>query len=720
MTSESVSSKNLVTLPKLVFILNVTLFLVCLGVGYWLYADRVAGAGDDWKFFNPNGWPSEWAFLRNLYLNVGGRVGSYLILMLFRLLSFFYFTPDSFPWWVLYSVSLFCTLAMPLNLVAAGQRLTNSRWIVSLFLLAWIYLVWATNFTVFGVTLLAVTVSGRWPLYMLSLGIWLLSTPPSSRVQWLRWGGLSLLYLIASLSIEQILTSIPVLFAAVSLIKGVRQRKPPSGWIWQIGLWAGLSVIALLIYLASPGQLNRSSTAPQLMFDLSLWQKILNWYKETVKAGYDTLFTGSVSYSVYLNSLILILLILALGIVSLASYRARQRDLANQQLLDDLFSLNLLALTFMVAFISSLVHLFFSPYFPWYARMYPALLLAVGLGFSLLLLVRLVNPAMQQELLEALTGLPSLNDDYKGSVQISDPIINLLSIFLLSILLFNITMPNLERNINIYRREVWLTAIRRQAYQTIVNTHYASGQVNFRLSRCPPGLESTWGLVGYFDWRGYPELSVILDGDGDTQSALGEKNWDTVECVVPPLYPWKWANNNIDATSAETETREVDTLGTFLAFPWRWSGNTKTTPPLVRSVVYYDAEGQGAWDYDFWVPEGVTHCTLIGAYNPNAGGHVRYQETFEYRVIFGNGWNHVNQWPMRLIESYPVGSVHWSDATVSINYFHDNQLVNQVPLMAFGYEPQERPLVRISIKDVGTGWLAGWMTAYSDVRMNCL
>ncbi len=133
----------------------------------------------------------------------------------------------------------------------------------------------------------------------------------------------------------------------------------------------------------------------------------------------------------------------------------------------------------------------------------------------------------------------------------------------------------------------------------------------------------------------------------------------------------------------------------------------------VRTVTYYDIDGRGSWDSDFYVAENVNQCVLTGWYNPNVAGSSMYHETFEYNLQFGVGWAGEL---VRLMQAQWINGVRFSDSIVTINFVYGGQVMPQVPLQAFSQDWLERPLVRVTVK---TGSGAGWLTDYSDIQLKC-
>jgi hypothetical protein len=673
---------------------NVGLLFLSLIVGYWLYAGKIsAGIGDDWVVFSPKVFSSEWRFLSDWYFGLNaGRIGGALLSIIFRLPNYVReFSPEAFPWWLIYSTSLFCTIASPINLGFAVRRITNINRSETIFLLFALCALWTVNGMVYDVTLMAVTVSGRLAIYILTFMLYLLpSYDMVTPKRWKFWALFSVGYLVCSLSFEQLLISLPILFSGVTLLKGIHERKKIYGVLRQIAFWLVLSAISSLIYITCPGLKIKTTALRVSLSPMAIFEAIDRWYGLAVSSGYALLF-GDVPYvlllhnhSLLLHSVLLIVLGLFFVVLWFARYYARRRAMPTLQSLDDLLAVNLAALMFMVAFIASTITLLATPYFPWYATIYPALLLAFGLGYSVLLFFHLADPSTLRLIFITYMGISTKDSNgYQKFAMFAQTVIIMIAV-VVTILLVGRALSNVEHVVNNYHRAAWLTDIRRNTYQSVINAHIETGKKFFRLSRCPVEMDSPWGFPQYFNWSGHPDISALIEGQGDSfKTLLERKDWTTIQATVPPLFPWKW--------------------------PWNERG---TLSKPVRTVVYIDGNGSGGEDSDFWVPEKATRCSIIGFYNPNIAGSSAYQETFEYKIMFGTGWAGI---PVRLMEPKFVGGLKWTNAKISVNYIYDNKLTKNVPLDSFRNTLPKRPLLRVSISDVGPGWLG----VYSKITMEC-
>jgi hypothetical protein len=238
--------------------------------------------------------------------------------------------------------------------------------------------------------------------------------------------------------------------------------------------------------------------------------------------------------------------------------------------------------------------------------------------------------------------------------------------------------------INEYRHEVWLAGIRDRARRVILQRHDATGENRFRLSSCPPQLDNPWGSTGYFKWKGRPDVQVVLEGDEDTLRALGKEKWTTISCDVPPVFPWTLS----DAVS-----------------------DRPLSP--VRNLMRVNDAGQGAYDLDYWVPQSKSLCDVDGQFNPNVGGSSSYQDSFRQVINFANVWTGRVE---RTLQVTPIAKPVWPSGKIAVSYVYRGQRVPTVPLEAFDGKPEERPLLRVSIENIGAGWISGYVGLHLACR----
>ncbi len=676
--------------------LNLLLLLSCLMIGTRLYAGKLVGQGDDVVILNPLAYSSEWEFLRFLYLNWGG-VGAAVLVVPWRILiRVFQVSPDLFPWWLFASLNLFLIIVTPINLIMAGRALLRQHWATSLLLLGFIYAVWVTSPIVYQTTIgipFSATSVCTLPPYLISLGVLLLSKTTfklGHRESWV----LAFLYSVVAVNESHFMLSLPIVFGTITLIKLISQRKPFSEGVKILGFLAIFSVLAALFAWTTPGFHKRGLLLQFAIPDLAtIWHKFPDWYMQGVRLGYSTLFPGFASSHLF-HTAVLLILLLGLIVTGIIIYRNRRSRLNPGEPIFNVLSLNLLSLGFISAFHVSMATLLFTQYFPDRTRAYPALLLAVGLGSGILWLVQASHLSMRQERRQRFTSVKSFRADV-STVSPNHSVL-IMACIGLAVIGWNITVPNLVNIVNGYRAEVISSQVIHDMRQQIINMYSRTGQTNYRLSGCPEYMEFDHGgsfrfSPDYFEWRGYPTISTVREGVGDTIKYLGNKAWTRLECNVPPLFPSKWLDSSM-----------------------------YTSAP-VRTVMSVMTDKGGVEDFDFWVSKDTNFCTLTGVYHPSIGSSALYNDAFEYRLLFGTTYSRAVSPPAisRVMEVHPVGYLKGfrPNVTVTIGFLDgDGQMIPAVAMDAFGGERSTQPLLRVSIAHLDPAYLYGSSSVALDCR----
>ena len=211
-----------------VLVVNVGLLLLCAMMGYWLYAGKItAGLSDDWTILDPTPWDTASDYVLGAYLHLNGRLASHMTQFFWWSVNrIFHFDPETYPWWLILSASLFCIVATPLNIIIAGKRLVGYSRAAGGWLLAGVWAVWTLSDPVYGGSTMATLFYVHiFPAYLLSLGLLWIARPIWGRgVGW--WLPPALLFLYAALSSEQLLVTVPLLYSLVSLLHMLRQPSP--------------------------------------------------------------------------------------------------------------------------------------------------------------------------------------------------------------------------------------------------------------------------------------------------------------------------------------------------------------------------------------------------------------------------------------------------------------------------------------------------------------
>ncbi len=655
-----------------------------MAIGYELYDGKMMGWGDDMAtVYNPVLSSAE--LFRQWYLGWSGRAGGALLAIIFRLPNLLSTGPDTFPWWLILSLSLFAVVASPLNLAATSQSLVFKRfnWYIPLIL----WMIWAVNPIIMGTPIaMPVTLYHAFPVYLFSLCI-SLASKVDFRERKALWVSLSIVYLLASLSGEQILLSIPIVLSAVSLCKTIQSEQSFSTSLKQISAWFTLSVIANLIYFLSPGQQLRNKLVSTGMPNIVNFREVLevlmrfyNGINYTIKS----IFPALPNFSPIFLILLLIILISVSYSCGCMIYHLRKINQSPSQPLLDFFCLILLTFSFLASFLVSLSHLLISYYFPPYAIFYPSFLLSAGLVHLVMVVCQLRNRALRYELslYLRLNIIPGNFNRYFESLQ---QIHWRLMIFcFLGFLMIIMTIPNIEKLINIYKQAVWMTEIRQITYHEIIKKYHSTGKTNFSISSYPINLDNPWGANGYFTWYGYPKIKIVFEGQGIAASEKEMIEWQVIKCSVPALFPWKWVS----------ESRPLS--------------------KPVRVMLSVNSNKEGIEEWDFWVPPGIKNCKIIGSLNPNVMGSPLYRENLEFIL---NLTSHMHKEPIISIDVLQIGELRWPNIKVSLGFVYNDNITQDVPLHAFSLQDaQKRPLVRVSIVNKT---IASYLSAYTNVRLEC-
>lgn len=393
-----------------------------------------------------------------------------------------------------------------------------------------------------------------------------------------------------------------------------------------------------------------------------------------------------------------------------------------------LLAKGLFAVGLLLAFHASLSHLLISPYFPPYALTYPSLLLAVGLVAGLLFLGSFMQPSVQQQLVQAWHCQSGSGDDGsatadrqrtpgavidttgKGNgaqtytplretspptaplllarlVRLVLPGLGLLLVFVL------VTLPNIPHMVNAYRLQVWISHIRQQTYQRVMQVHAQTGDTHFLLTHCLVDMEAPWGYPAYFGWYGSTDIAVVLEGYRDWFTHMDTQHeWHKIACTVPPFEPW----------------------------PLPMQTPTSTAHP-VRTISYQNSAGAGVWQSDFWVSQEVDHCTLRGAYHPDIAAHPDRKRSIDYRLAFRNQEETASAQAMRSFAVQPADGSAKAGQTdgdgVTFAYVLDGEQRQAVPLASFAHEWADRPFVRVTVTTPGLTWLG--LYRYHPLRLQC-
>lgn len=527
---------------RTLLLINILILLFSLGIGA-CFLRWSLGFADVLNMFSP--YPvidaahgatriatGAWGYLQDWYNGMNGRVSQALLGCAISAYSkLFASRPEDFPWWLMRALSLFCIIACPLNFMVPAYSIRRVRPTSVFLLLLAIWGSWTLSHNVVSYSL--------WFDALLTdrfLMIYIVSVMCLAIYKgWLnnKW------YLIVLhgcaymfLAVEQFLLTIPLLFLAFAWI-GADNDKPLLFWIRRISFYLVLSLIAAYVYFHSPGQQWRMSMMTTHPAGAPLQYYVEGFLKWLKRDGYSVLFNGRGALIGLIFNCILYTFVAVTTIAATLSHSIAKRLKFNTlEVLGDLFHSSVLATTFLTAYMTSLSTLLISRNFPEYAIHYPALLLAIGIAYSILTLIQLFDAGTRQALLAALAGeeteetMPNSSLNYRGSI--------ITGIVLTGVLLW-VTLPALPKLRSSYQEVKTNNQVRHVVFQHVIDTYQTTGQTHFILTKCPPRshggtMEPPWGVEGYFRWRNYGILRVYLDDNYDFPTRPLDKHFVTIDC----------------------------------------------------------------------------------------------------------------------------------------------------------------------------------------------
>jgi hypothetical protein len=490
-------------------VVHLVILFALLAFGAWVYAGKLTAAGDDLNNIGTAYWASNLDYLRYFYMEWGQTGVILLVIPLRALARFFQLGPDTFPWWLFASASSYCNLVAPLMIVAAGKAVLRYHWKVGLFLLAFIFGVWIGPAVYRTTVNIPVTffVAYVLPLFLTLFAIATFTRPCSGRVGKFI---VAALYLIVSVNTQTFFFSAPVLFTTLTAIKVIRGNR--SYWIGlkEIGLWAMLTLVAAIFVWTQPGFHKREVGAKFVMPSAA---ELGAWYQKSTQMGYGTLFSNHLPHTLWIHSLVLVAIAVGLAGTSLVYYQLGQHKNQPNPAARDLLGSGILALGFLMAFHFSWISLLFTPYFPEYTQVYPDLLLAAGLGYSIWWASQ-VYPWLVQ-CLSKMAWSRSLPDNPERAVSEGRWSFAILFGALIGFgwIGSRVLLPNIGQIGAAFTHELRYSEIRRDVRQKIETLHATEGANNFLVVDSPADVDPSWGFTGYFGWKGHPEITAAIDGD---------------------------------------------------------------------------------------------------------------------------------------------------------------------------------------------------------------
>lgn len=478
---------------------------------------------------NPSAYISEW------YRHVNGRltvaVTDSLIALFSRVCCP---TPESFPWWLFRSLSLFAILAAPMNMVAAGVWHYGRR-SVSILLVALLWVFWSINPSIYGYTVWmdCLLIDRYVPLYILSMAMLAMvrGWPKPGFWAWLLHG---LVFLSLAVN-EQFMFVVPVLFLGFAWLGASACPSPCVGRIMFVArrtlIYAGLTAIAVAVYFASPGQRSRTESVP-----VNRWNEVslVTWYQQAVAVASKILCEDNpgppkdvspwlvsvkkinIPYGKTTLSAIVLhsILILAVVMATLALYIRLhcQKNALGPEFCERAAGLGILALAFFLAHIASSLTLLVSPHFPPYVRNLPTFLLAMGWIYSV---------AQFYEIIVGLLSGSAMVNRRRVGVRLTGILLFATS---LAVVLWWRGAPALESCRASYQAACQNDRMRRRLFDAVVAEWQATGQTAFRILNVPPSAEAAWAIAAYFRWRNIP-VQAFIEGQTIPPDAIQNIAW---------------------------------------------------------------------------------------------------------------------------------------------------------------------------------------------------
>jgi hypothetical protein len=665
-----------------VLVINIGILVFCIVAVHRLYSGRIAaGIGDDWSLFTSNHFSSLWEFISRPYLTRSGRVGAYLLDYIFTMPNHIKgLSPEKFPWWLIYAVSLFCTIFAPINLVFIVKKVARISRFENLFLLIIVFCLGVINVVVYKVTLMAVTVNVSLAIFLLV--IMLNSTLSQATILKRRCGFLlllSLTYVVCSLTSELLMITLPIIFFGFTIAMVINRKRSGKELLKEGIYWIALSGLSAVIYFAAPGQKIKAS-AVHASFSLSvIIYRLGSWYQSSIVKGYAALFGANVPYAIALHTILMILLLVLLVFFTFVSIRMIRQDISIPEIWNNSLILCYMALLFMIAFLASTSTLIVSHYFPWYGFKYPIYLLVFGIALSVILFFRI---AINISIFRQIVVGEVRNDAFKGRpIAVgSNVAAKMIAVASIALIVGEIMPSNVEKIMALYREAVYRTSIKLNAYNSVIDDHNKTGQEFYLLSKGPPSMDSPWGTDAYFSRKGYPEIKIAFEGEANALPFLEDEKWKKLPCKIPPAVISSDLNNS------------------------------KLSSDPIRKMLYINKVGKGCYDFDFWVGKEIEKVVLKGRYNPNIAASPTYYRTYTYNIEFLD--DKVSRKRKLIIDQIEDGGNVSLKANVSIHFFYMDQLVEEVPLDAF-LSDNTKPLVRVTVEGV----YPGWITNYTVMKM---
>ncbi|MFH1478101.1 MAG: hypothetical protein ABIH24_11525 [Verrucomicrobiota bacterium] len=534
------------------------LLIIALVCGRWLYAGALGRSdalyalnpyplvttADNIAYYPANPFPNikprsghvvsnPFVYVRDWYCGLNGRIS---VAVINSLIAFSAKagcpTPESFPWWLMRALSLYCLLATPLNFMVALGWAWAKRPGRALVLLAAVGAIWIVSpkiyiFTVIFDVLLTDRIAFIYMLTWMFMGVlnnWM------GRSAW-KWGLLAAGILF--LSSEQNMFSVPILLMAAAWIGFDEKAGATRSWRWQAFYYGAWTCLSAAIFFLSPGQWIRNKfLAMKTIGNFAPFE----WYRQVVMLGYGAIFPR-LPDALWIWHLILyggLGLMMAAGVI-MRLKRINPSRLAAPYPRPPLFDIGLIAFAFLTAFLTSMATLLASPYFPPYAIYYPSLLLVLGLVFSFWLV--LDGAAIFMDLLASSARLTSYAGIKRTIGYVKSSCLVGLPVLVTIILIGAVTIRAWPVMAAEYRQVMAQDYNRRQLYAEIVRLRNTTGRRHFvlvNLWNLPVWgihMDEAWAIAGYFRWRRMEDVVCTAEVDWIAAGRPQEHLYFKLDCA---------------------------------------------------------------------------------------------------------------------------------------------------------------------------------------------
>ncbi|MDD5482442.1 MAG: hypothetical protein PHP98_02135 [Kiritimatiellae bacterium] len=532
------------------------LLIAAITAGRWLY-DGAFGQGDVLAVINPcpqvtiadniahypvNPYPqiqprsghvasNPFVYVWDWYAGMNGRVSTAIMDSFIALAAKKWCpTPESFPWWLMRSLSMYCLLAAALNFLYAVGWIWARRPGMTIVLLAAVWSIWALSpgVYVFSAMYDILLTDRNIHTYALSwMVIGAIRNWPAKSA-W-RWGIMAagVLFLAADLY----LFSTPVLLIAAAGLGLVNKPEMARDWLRQAFYYGAFAALAAFVFFMSPGQWAKNTFVPIIPpGDFSP----AAWFRRAVDVGYGTIFP-KLSDSPWIWHLIIYA---GLGLIMTAWIIIRiRRKSPGPSTAEDfdrqkLFGIGLMAFAFLTAFLASMTTMIVSSYFPPYAVSYPSLLLAIGLALSFWFVLGVIFPLLRMAVPAA--RLPRLAGAAGKAVNCGPFILAALAAFLL---FGKVTARFWPAVTDGHRRIMAQNLLRKQLYAEMLQIRNTTGQRHFILTNLWTSpvwglhIDQIWSRAGYFRWLGMEDVVSLTEGEWNDAGRPQEEMYFRIDCA---------------------------------------------------------------------------------------------------------------------------------------------------------------------------------------------